>query len=318
SIFAHDGIVTSLALMRDSNKLVSIGSDKNIKLWNKKEGKILFSFQIHKENHRNNNPIYFGHIAVNQDETLLAIGDNTNSVTVFDIYTQNIVACCSHSEQGHQDWINAVAFNPQTPILVSVSDDNTLKVWDLSGKLINSISFHSTHVKSVAFSPDGKYCASADRNGIIAIWNADDFSYISNITTESGWINHIEFHPYAEFILSAHGNGLVYIWDLQGNLIGRPLKGHDGWVNFASFSDDGNQIVSCGRDGTIRLWDSSNLKIDGYKEMINDESDPVFINEQLNKQLKIACHRLQNHPSYLEDNEISKGAQEICKLWLSE
>lgn len=317
SFLAHNGVVTSLVLMRNDNKIVSIGSDRTIKLWNKK-GKKISDYQVHEDTYQSDDFIYFGQIALNQDETLLAIGDNTNSVIILDIYTKNLIVCCADSEKAHQDWVNSVAFNPHKPILVSVSDDTTLKAWDLSGQLIRSVSFHSSQVKSVTFSSDGKYCASADQNGVIAIWNADDFSHISTICTEINWINHIDFHPYEEYILSAHGNGMICIWDLKGNSACKPLKGHDGWVNYASFSDDGNQVVSCGRDTTIRLWDSSNLNVDDCKNMVDDESDPTDINEQLNKQLKIACHRLKNHPSYLEDTEISRGAREICKPWLAE
>jgi WD40 repeat protein len=34
--------------------------------------------------------------------------------------------------KGHSDWVNSVSFSPDGKRIVSGSDDNTLKVWDIS------------------------------------------------------------------------------------------------------------------------------------------------------------------------------------------
>ncbi len=57
--------------------------------------------------------------------------------------------------------------------IVSVSRDNTVRVWDADkGREIFSLKGHSTQVLSVAYSPDGKRIVSASW-GTVNVWDAD-------------------------------------------------------------------------------------------------------------------------------------------------
>ncbi|EDN95820.1 hypothetical protein SS1G_11699 [Sclerotinia sclerotiorum 1980 UF-70] len=59
--------------------------------------------------------------------------------------------------EGHSDWVNSVAFSPDKKVIVSGSDDGTIRFWDITtGKSLQVFEDHSGEVNSVAFSPDGK------------------------------------------------------------------------------------------------------------------------------------------------------------------
>jgi WD40 repeat protein len=54
-----------------------------------------------------------------------------------------------------------VAFSPSSQLLASVSDDNTVKLWDSKTEaLCSSLEGHLYRVNTVAFSPNGQFLAS--------------------------------------------------------------------------------------------------------------------------------------------------------------
>ncbi|QLE45426.1 hypothetical protein FD723_32665 (plasmid) [Nostoc sp. C052] len=58
--------------------------------------------------------------------------------------------------------------------LASGSANSTIKLWHLCTKeLINTLSGHSSHIHSVAFSPDGKTIVSGSQDKTIKIWRCE-------------------------------------------------------------------------------------------------------------------------------------------------
>jgi WD40 repeat protein len=58
-------------------------------------------------------------------------------------------------------------------MIASASNDNTVKLWNLAGELLQNFSGHDEPVISVAFAPDGKTIASASNDKTVKLWNLD-------------------------------------------------------------------------------------------------------------------------------------------------
>ena len=59
--------------------------------------------------------------------------------------------------QGHNDYVYAVAFSPDSKYLASGSWDKTVKLWTVEAqKEVTTLQGHSESVRAVAFSPEGK------------------------------------------------------------------------------------------------------------------------------------------------------------------
>jgi WD40 repeat protein len=62
--------------------------------------------------------------------------------------------------EGHSERIFALAFSPDGKLLVSGSQDNTVKVWDVSDdKLLHTLTADDQRLNAMALSPDGKTVA---------------------------------------------------------------------------------------------------------------------------------------------------------------
>ncbi|MEO0535905.1 MAG: hypothetical protein AAF215_18780 [Cyanobacteria bacterium P01_A01_bin.123] len=65
----------------------------------------------------------------------------------------------------------SVSFSPDGEILASASEDGTVKLWDRSGRQLQTLEGHTDEVWNVSFSPDGETLASASHDGAVKLWN---------------------------------------------------------------------------------------------------------------------------------------------------
>ena len=96
------------------------------------------------------------------------------------------------SQPGHGRWIRQVIATPDQSKVISIGDDMRCKVWDSkSGELIADFSDHPemtphhypSMLYAVAISANGKFIATGDRTGHVAIWNANTFEKQAELET---------------------------------------------------------------------------------------------------------------------------------------
>ena len=78
----------------------------------------------------------------------------------------------------HRYNVHGVAFSPDGKRIASASEDKTVKLWSLEGRLLQTFTGHSEGVIGVAFSPDGKRIASASWDKTVKLWNLNPDSLI--------------------------------------------------------------------------------------------------------------------------------------------
>uniref|UniRef100_A0A8C2AQ70 Striatin, calmodulin binding protein 3 n=1 Tax=Cyprinus carpio TaxID=7962 RepID=A0A8C2AQ70_CYPCA len=137
--------------------------------------------------------------------------------------------------RSHFDGVRALAFHPVEPVLVTVSEDHTLKLWNLQKTVPakKSASFdvepiytfrgHIGPVLSLAVTSSGEQCFSGGIDSTIQWWNIPS----SNVD------------PYDTYDPSV----------LAGTLLG-----HSDAVWGLAYSGIKNRLLSCSADGTIKLW----------------------------------------------------------------
>jgi len=152
----------------------------------------------------------------------------------------------------HQGEINGVAFSPDGSRIVSASDDQTIKFWDLNGKLLNTFKEHTNEFIRVNFSPDGQMIASASADKTVRLWSLDG-TLLRTLEGHNDRVYGVSFSPDGQKIASASWERTVRLWSLDGTLL-RTLEGHNDRVYGVNFSHDGQKIASASADRTVRLW----------------------------------------------------------------
>ncbi|XP_010170449.2 striatin, partial [Antrostomus carolinensis] len=142
--------------------------------------------------------------------------------------------------RSHFDGIRGLAFHPVEPVLITASEDHTLKMWNLqktapakkSASLdvepIYTFRAHNGPVLCVVMSSSGEQCYSGGADGLIHGWN----------------ITNPNIDPYDSYDPSV----------LRGAFVG-----HTDAVWGLVYSGAHQRLLSCSADGTIRLWKATEI-----------------------------------------------------------
>ncbi|MFC4044410.1 hypothetical protein ACFO1B_38865 [Dactylosporangium siamense] len=149
------------------------------------------------------------------------------------------------------------------PVLVTGSEDNSLRVWDLqSGVMTGQLAGIGGLVRAVTcVHHSGRTLVAAAVGDTIGILDLATLRLAgSSLRGHRSWIHAllcVEL-PDGPIVVSGSDDGTVRLWDIATrSQIGEPLTGHRGVVNaLAGVVINGRQmILSGGTDGTARLWD---------------------------------------------------------------
>ncbi|XP_024588433.1 striatin-3 isoform X4 [Neophocaena asiaeorientalis asiaeorientalis] len=137
--------------------------------------------------------------------------------------------------RSHFDGVRALTFHPVEPVLITASEDHTLKLWNLQKTVpakksasldvepIYTFRAHIGPVLSLAISSNGEQCFSGGIDATIQWWNMPS----PNVD------------PYDTY---------------EPNVLAGTLVAHTDAVWGLAYSGIKNQLLSCSADGTVRLW----------------------------------------------------------------
>ncbi|GAA5979166.1 hypothetical protein JCM11641_008447 [Rhodosporidiobolus odoratus] len=179
-----------------------------------------------------------------------------------------------HTLSGHRSPITRVTFHPLFSVVVSASEDATLKVWDWeTGDFERTVKGHTKAVHDVDFDSKGNFLVSCSSDLTLKLWDPNnDWKNVRTLHGHDHSISSARFLPNDDFIVSASRDRTIRIWEVASGFCTRTFTGHNDWVRSVIPSSDGLQLISCSVDQTSRVWDTSKgetkVELRGHEHVI--------------------------------------------------
>uniref|UniRef100_H2ZJA7 SOCS box domain-containing protein n=1 Tax=Ciona savignyi TaxID=51511 RepID=H2ZJA7_CIOSA len=237
--------------------------------------------------------------------SLLATGLERGSIKIWNVDTGEMV----YNLSDHQYSVTGLTFASKgEPLLISCSEDKTMKVWDLGddGNMTVTIKGHNDPIHSLALSPsDPTMLASVGVRKAVYLWRLPYKRSYQKLRQLRGHHNDVvscSWSPDGALLATASHDTTVIIWDpfsaeqilVLGHLFPMPSPIYAGgsngaWVKSVCFSKDGTKIATVCEDNKLRMWKpwddeasilETSLPKEGYQCRISPDGCVIAVGKQ--------------------------------------
>jgi WD40 repeat protein len=157
--------------------------------------------------------------------------------------------------------VQGLAYSPDGTQLAGVAG-MAATIWNISDGKQQSQLRHSGTTRSIVFSKDARWMATACVEGEIRIWDRKSVVQFRSISAAPG-LNGAWFSPDSKRIATAHTDGSIALWDVStGNQVAS-MTGPQHSTLWLDFSPDGQRIASCTTDMMLKIWDVGSIPMPG-------------------------------------------------------
>ncbi len=276
----HSWIVSGVGWSPDGKYLSSCGLDGGLCLWDPISRTSIQRFEDPK--------VVLLSMAWSPDGSLLACGTYRRGIQVWDVTTRSL----RFVGQTLPTAFHHVAWSPNGTQLVGGGDDGCVYLWENAdragqarGVAPTKLLGHQGKIRSVGWSPDGRFVVSSGGSGEcgeLFVWDVKTGEQVQTFTGRFGIVYALAwcrsrigargqgqemgaspiptppmspYGPRGDLLVSGGNDGWIRWWDVQSGECVCMQESHQGTIRSLEVSPDGKYLASCGDDGAIRIWD---------------------------------------------------------------
>jgi len=154
--------------------------------------------------------------------------------------------------------ISALAFSPAGDWL-AIGDYQQVQLFSTEQQRISkTLPGHADLVRAVAFSPDGKFLATAGgapaQFGEVKVWDVESGQLRYTVEGHQDCIYSVDFSPDGGQIATASYDRMIELWRTETGEHVRTLKDHVDAVYAVDFGSSPGRLLSGGADRSVKLW----------------------------------------------------------------
>lgn len=244
----HTELVRGVAFLPDGQRLVSVGRDKLVRVWDLETRSVLTSFAVEG---------YLRDADVSTDGRLVGVVSNDGEMKglahVWDLHKQELLG------EFVQDlkWAQRIRFSPDGTHVVTSGKPPGGVLWELStGKEQQRFKINDTSdTQAVAFSPDGRLLA-LSTVGRVNLFEITGNAPLSTIRLPNNrYIEELVFSASGAHLASSQNGGHVSLIDVDSRRVIKTLTASESTVGGLQFLNGDRFILAASLDGTVRIWD---------------------------------------------------------------
>ncbi|UMM16582.1 hypothetical protein L5515_013533 [Caenorhabditis briggsae] len=218
--------------------------------------------------------------AFNSDGSLVATGSADCSIKIMDV--ERILAReKEHREMNengpdahhpvirtlydHVDDVNTVIFHPRDAILISGSNDKTVKLFDFSKTAVKRAMKTLSEVypvRALSCHPGGEFLLVATDHPTVRLYNIETAQAYASANPDDQHresVTDVHYSENARLYVTASKDGDVKVWDgVSSRCVETFKRAHDGSsICSAKFTKNGKYILTSGMDSIVKLWELS-------------------------------------------------------------
>lgn len=160
----------------------------------------------------------------------------------------------------HPGGLTAIAFTPNGRLLITGSNDSTIRLWDISSELcVHMLTDHRAAISSLAVSPDGRILASSSWDQSLRLWNLETGLQTHLLQSNQREVTELAIAPSGSqpsplLLVSASRDARLYLWNLTTGEWQGELIGHRHPIEAIAVSGPHPILASGDGAGTVNIW----------------------------------------------------------------